>query len=385
MATTPIFTYTDVLQSMLDWCNVPTTDAVTLRKIKRAIQSAYREFFESRTWAVMMDRSRIVTQPVYNTGTIAYTNSTRTITLTGGTFPSWANLGRIVFGSPALEYQVVANPSSTTLTLSVNVNPGADVAAGTAYQLWQDTYPLPVNCQSLGTLKDAQRNVVLQYMEPNDWVALRPYNTYPTIPRFYTVTSDPSYLGALCIRLLPPPDIQYNLDFEYKRMPRQFSVAQNTTGTITSVGTAVTGVGTTFSTNPNMVGCMIRSARTSKPPTGLEGTNPYVEQRVVTSVGSATGLTIDQAFSTDISSPAAFEISDPIEMESNAMYTAFLRRCEADLGPVMRRDDVANLKAIAHEAWIQACESDSRSMDMKPDGARYFQRVPTYWTITNSM
>jgi len=377
-----LFTFSDVLSAMLDWTTIPSTDALTLRKIKRSIASAYREFLGSRNWSILMGRGRITTQAQYNTGTIEYDNATRTITLTDGTFPSWTMLGRISFGSPLLEYQIVDFPTSTTAVLSVNANPGADVAAGTSYTLFQDAYPLPVNCQSVGTIKDAQRNVVLQYMEPNDWVALRPYNTYPAVPRFYTISADPNYIGTLAMRVLPPPDIAYNFDFMYKKYPRDFSVQIYNTGTISSSGTSVTGSGTAWTSA--MIGCVIRyssSARTK--PTGLEGDNPYVEQRIITSVGTPTALTIDQAFSSNISG-MAYEISDPIELEANAMYTAFLRRVQADLGPEMKRSDIDMLKKISAEAYVQACEQDSRSFDQKPEGARYFQRVPTYWSIANS-
>lgn len=381
MAQTSIFTMSDVMAHLADWNNAPTTDAITQRKMKRAVTSAYREFMESRTWAQLMDRGRISTVASYNTGTIAYTQSTRTVTLTGGTFPSWSGLGRIIFGSPALEYPVVSMTDGNNLVLDINQNPGADMAGGAAYNLWQDQYPLPVNCQQVGTMKDAYRNVTLEFMEPNDWVRERPFNTFAAVPRYFTITGDPSYLGAMCIRLLPPPNIVYTFDFMYKRMPRQMTCNSYTTGKVTTSTTTVTGSGTTFTSA--MVGCIIRCSSSTTAVTGLEGSNPYYAQRVITAFSTATSVTIDQALSAE-QTGVAFEISDPIEMESNAMYTAFLRRCESDLGPLMRRDDQEKLRERAHDAWLTACEQDSRSLDQKPGGPHGFQRVPTYFTITNA-
>ncbi len=381
MATTPIFSLSDVMSHLYDWCNVTSSDAVTSRKIKRAVASAYREFFESRTWAYLMDRGRISTVANYTTGTIAYTNSTRAVTLTSGTWPSWAGLGRIIMGNPALEFPVVSRDSDSQITLDVNSNPGADVAAGTSYNLWQDEYPLPVNCQSVGALKDSYRNVVLDYIEPNNWVKDRPYSAVAGVPRVFTITGERSYLGALGIRIMPPPNAVYNFDFMYKRMPRQMTCNQYTTGTVTTSTTTVTGTSTVFTSA--MVGCLIRFSSGGTAPTGLEGSNPYVAQRVITAFTSATSITIDQALSSELAG-VKFEISDPIEMEANAMYTAFLRRCESDLGPLMRRDDQEKLRERAHDAWLTACEQDNRTLDSRPSGPHSFQRVPTYFTITNA-
>jgi len=377
---TSLYTASDVQASLLDWCGSATTDAQTLRKVRRAVESAYRDIANTRRWNYFIGRGRLSTVAYYSTGTITYTNSTRAITLDSGTFPSWAAFG--TFQASGVEYPVASRDSDTQITLSVNNNPGADIAAGTSYRLWRDTYPLPVDFLEIGTIKDSSRNITLEYMEPNDFVAMRLYNTMPTLPRYYTITSDPHYVGTMAIRLYLPPDAVYQYDYMYHRRPRPLLTPSYTTGTITSSGTTVTGASTVFTSA--MIGCVIRQGTATAVPTGTDGSNPFVNQRIITSYTSATGIGVDQAFDSDISSAAKYEISDPIDIESGAMYSAFLRKCEMELGTIQRRADVPALNQVYQAALQQAMEADNRSFDRKPEGVRFWRRVPQYYDITNA-
>lgn len=377
---TSLYTFSDVLISLADWCGSTTTDAGTLRKIKRAVESAYRDIANTRRWAYFIGRNRLTTVASYSTGTITYTNSTRAVTLASGTFPTWSAFG--TFQVSGVEYPVASYDSATQITLSVNNNPGADVAAGTSYRLWRDTYPLPVDFLEIGTIKDASRNITLQEMEPNDFVAERLYNTTPTLPRYFTITSDPHYTGAMAIRLYLPPDAIYQYDYMYHRRPRPLLNPQYNTGTITSSATTLTGTGTTWTSS--MIGCVIRTSSTATTlPTGTDGSNPFVYQRIITAFTSATSVTIDQAFDAEVSG-VKYEISDPIDIESGAMYSAFLRKCEMELGTIQRRADVPALNQVYQASLQQAMEADNRSFDRKPAGMRLQHRVPQYYDITNA-
>ena len=378
---TTLYSYSDAMSSLADWFGSATTDATSLRRIKLAVEAAYREIANIRRWSYFMGNGRLTLNAQYNTGTIAYTNSTRAVTLTGGTWPSYAAFCTLSIAG--VQYQVASRDSDSQVTLSVNNNPGADVAAGASYVLWRDTYPLPVNFVELGTIRDSNRNIVLEYVEPNDFVAFRLYNTAVAQPRWFTITSDPHYTGTMALRLYPPPDQAYTYDYMYHRRPRPFTMPSYTTGTVTSSSTTVTGVGTTWTSS--MIGTVIRTSPNSTTvPTGTTGANPYVYQRIVTGWTNATTLTIDQAFDSDISSAVKHEISDPIDVEAGAMYTALLRRCEYELGVLQRRDDLQSLMSAYMVALNSAMEADNRNFDRKPEGTRFWRRVPNYYAITNA-
>lgn len=377
----PLYTYSDAINSLLDWTGSASTDAVTYRKVKRAVESAYRDITNIRRWGYYMTRGSTDTVASYNTGTVAIVSSTGVVTLTGGTFPSWAANGVLQVAS--IDYEVASRDSSTQLTLSVNSRPTADVAAGSTYNLLRDAYPLPVDLVEIGTIKDQTYGYTLQWMEPNDFMAQRITNTTTGTPYWFTITADPHYVGSMALRFYPPPSTVFHYGYMYHRRPRTLTTPTYTTGTITSSGTTVTGSGTTWTSS--MIGCVLRnSVNGTATPTGTEGSNPFVEQRIITAFTSATSVTIDSAFTSDISTAAKYEISDPIDLEAGAMYSAFLRKCELELGLLQRRDDTPQLNQLYYSTLHTAMEADNRSLDRKPAGTRYWRRVPLYYDIVNA-
>lgn len=379
-----VFTHNDVIGHLSDWSGFTGASSQDmLRKIKRSIDNAYRTLTHLKDWSIYAYRCRLNTNAMYNTGTIAYTHSTRTVTLTGGTLPSYTNLCTLRVGP--VDYLIVngsANIGAGTFKLSVNSNPGADLAAGTAYTLYQDMYAQPVNLRAMGTLKDCNRSRFLAYVTPNDMIASRQIYQTPTLPFRYTIRGDESYLGSCGIQLYPPPDQAYQYDYMGYRYPRPFTTPiPYTTGTVTTSGTTVTGTGTAWTAA--MLGTIIRFSTTTTAPTGMYGSNPYYLQRRVTAINSATSLTIDLALDTD-QTGVAYEISDPIDMDAGAMYTAFLRLCEYELGQLLNRDDVDRLAQQYTAAMMIARDGDNRSFDNKPGGLKYYQRVSDGTPLTDA-
>ena len=383
MATTAVYTFSDVVNHLLDWRGNSTTDAVMLRIAKRAVEAAYREVVNCRNWSYYMSQNRLDTVASYSTGTIDYDHtggsSERLVTLASGTWPSWAAHG--ILQIAGVEYNVASRLSSTTLQLSVNSNPGADVAASTTYYIWRDTYPLPVNFKAMGSVRESTKNIVLDYLEPNAYMAQRIYKATPSQPINFTIVSDPDYIGVMAMRFWPPPDAIYHYDYAARRGPRQFTQPKPyTTGTVASSSTTITGTSTVFASS--MLGCVIRFSPVSTAAvTGTEGANPFLEQRIITAYTSATSITIDQALTNEVSG-VTYEISDPIDVESGAMYTAFLRRAEYEMANLMQRDDTPKSYQLAQQALIQASEMDSRVFDNRP-GSSAWSRVPQYWDLAN--
>lgn len=379
---TELHSYVDVVDHLRDWFGVDSTDAVTIRKAKRAVENAYRGLVGMRRWACYQTRADFPVVAMYNTGTVAYDHTggtyERLVTLTDGTWPSWAKYGQIKIDS--ITYQVETRYSDTEITLSVNSNPGEDVAASTDYTLTRDTYPLPVDCQSIGTIRDLERGIQPEYVMFDDMVSSKLVNQAPTWPRIYTVLSDPNYVGTLAIRFYPPPAEVMHYEFMYQRVPKPLLTYQYNTGTVTTSGTTVTGSGTTFTSS--MINSLIRFSSSTTAPTSTVGSNPFTAQRIITGYTSATSIQIDQALDSELSG-VAYEISDVVDIESGAMYTAFLRKCELELGIMMTRDDVQKLEAQYRSAEIVAKEQDSRSFAPDPYTGTVRRRVPLRWTVAN--
>lgn len=362
MPSTTLYSAQDVIDSLLDWSGSGTTDAQGLRKIKRAILASYREVASVRNWSYFYTRGRLTTNAQYNTGTVTYTQSNLSLTLSGGAWPAWAAFGVIQLSG--VEYQVATRSSDTVLILSLNANPGADIATASPYYLWQDTYALPVDFKAAGIFKDASNSLNPEFIEPNNWVRYQRTAETPNMPRYYTIMADPKYMGAMAWRCLPPPNNLYRYDYIYLRYPRQLLTWQYTPGTVTTSTSTVTGVGMAWTSA--MLGSIIRFSGTTTALTGTAGENPFVAERIVTSVDpGGLSLTIDSALTNELSG-VAYQITDPIDIEQGAMYTAFIRKCEYEYALQLRRDDSQKLLQLYAQAERLAMEADSRSFDTKP-------------------
>lgn len=383
MATTELHTYVDAVDWLMDQFGSDSTDGRTLRKMKRAVENAYRMIAAVRNWANYYQRQIFTVSAYYNTGTVAYDHTggtyERMLTLTSGTWPTWARYG--VVRISGIDYEVEDYKSSTIITLSVNNNPGADVAASTSYSIYRDTYPLPADFKSIGTIRDVQRQLYPVWVKPDDFIAFRTAYQTMTQPRYYTILADQNYMGQMALKLYPPPDQGYTYEFMYYRQPRTLQTYQLNTGTATTVSTALTMSSSVLTANH--VNSVIRFGSNTTAVTGTTGSNPYVEQRVIIGYTNATTAVLDQALSSDATA-VAYEISDPIDIEAPAMYTAFMRRCEWEFAMIMNRDDPEKYMKNYMIAETLAMEADSRYFAERPTGTRVNRRIPETWTTRNA-
>jgi hypothetical protein len=143
MPSLPLTTYKDLIDHLTDWCGA-NPGAEVQRDARRSILSGLRELMTAHRWSYYYQRGRLATVEPYDTGTIAYDHtggaSERMVTLTDGTWPSWAAFGSVVIDD--VTYDVATRVSDSVITLTSTSNPGEDVAAETEYTLLRDTYPL---------------------------------------------------------------------------------------------------------------------------------------------------------------------------------------------------------------------------------------------------
>ncbi len=372
MAQLRMTTYKDVIDHLADYAGAAVGDQ-TERYCRRSIQLAYDDLPATHNWTYFFTRGRIATVAPQSTGTIQYTNSTSTVTLTGATWPSWVTQGVIVINN--IPYPIPSSPTSTTLVLTPGPNPGADIAAGTSYTLFQDTYRLPIDFTSCDRVFNINNGQPLEYGHLADWLELQRIYRGPALPRLYGITGMPGFQGAMSMRIFPAPDNIYFLDFIYKRRPRQLNQITYSTGTAstTSGSTTVTGTGTTWTAQ--MVGSSFRlSAQgVADVPTGPGGAAPFFVERVVTGFTSATSLTLD-ADPAQTLNLVQHAISDPVDIEEGAMLTFFYRECEKQLRIIRRMKPTDREDQQYMESMERAFEADNRSTEQRVVGEAGFVR-----------
>lgn len=341
--------------------------------MRRAVEEAYRELALQGYWSYYRRRTIISTVASQQTGTISYTHSTRTITLTGGTFPSGSQAYRLIIGNA--HYDIESNPSNTTLVLPTASNPGDDVASGTAYTLYKSEYTLPVDFRRIIGLYDITQRRMLEPIEDSTEQMLQNAALWsPGVPLYYSIRNTGETLDRLSLIFTAPPVSVRSYDIMYDARPRPFAIPEKySTGTVSITGgaTSLTGSGTVFPSG--CAGCVIRlSANAADEPTGAFGSkiddedvdNPYDFQASILSRGSDTALTLAEA-PTSSYSAVKYSISDPIDIEDGAMYSAFLRMAEASYSRIMGYEDRAEREAAAMRAVLLAKESDKRAIDRR--------------------
>lgn len=356
--------------------------------MRRAVEEAYRDLPLQAYWSYYRRREVINTVPSQSDGTVAYTHSTRTVTLSGSTFPSGAENYRLIIGNA--HYDIESKTDSTHVILPAESNPGADVASGTAYTLYKSEYLLPENFRRMIAMYDITQRRMIEPVEDSTEQMLQNAALWsPGVPLYYAIRNTGETLGRMSVIFSAPPSTSRGYDLMYDARPRQFGIPwkySDGTVSVASGSTTVTGSGTTFPSNCK--GCVIRfSSNPADEPTGPYGSvvggnhvdNPYTFQTTIASYTSGTSITLTdvapQAFS-----GVSYTISDPIDIEDGAMYTAFLRLSEAKYASLMNYDKVERREEAALRALLLAKESDKRTMDKR--------QLPIitqqWWTISNT-
>ena len=378
MATTQIMTFQDACEYLFNMFN-PAVKPPTGRELiaaKNATITALRELPQHHRWSYFMRRYTLSTDATQSTGTVAYDHTggayERQLTLSGATWPTNAARGAVRIAD--VVYEIDERKSDTVVTLSEDNNPGSDLVAGTTYSWYRDTYTLPVNFRSVRSFGESGvAREDLEYLSPaqfQDEMRYR-YATATGTPVYYTIRQSRDYIGAMDVVFGPPPASAVSYDMLYDAAPREIVTYKEATGTVSVVGnaTTVTGSGTAFASSH--VGSVIRfTTSTTLEPTGIAGhvdgtTNPFLAQRTITAVASATSCTIDSAVSSASLSGTKFVISDPIDIEPVIMRSAFEALCASLYARLQKREDASALDKEFRAKLIEAMGFDVRSWQLR--------------------
>ncbi|MAH50427.1 hypothetical protein CMI37_31690 [Candidatus Pacearchaeota archaeon] len=354
-----LYTYEDAVDHLRTVFDCDTTGRED-KQVKHAIQRAYRDIPFRHRWNYYERRHSLRTEASQDTGSIAYTHSTRTVTLTGATFPTNAKYYRIYLASDQAHYPIESYTDSTNIVLPASENPGANVASGTSYIIYRASYPFPCNFRTMDDAWDVIGDYPIRYADNNEVLGHSTLHHIPSTPVMFTINADGNYYGALNMTFSPPPSTARTYQFSYKAAPRPLSTYSYGTGTVTftAASTTVTGSSTVWTTEDHDGG-VIRFSTSATAPTNREGSNPYSVYRIVDAVGSNTSITLD-AVPGIAGTAVAYTISDPLDLTSDSMLNYFLRLCESEFAVLTNQKDVGQRAALAHNALKHACAAEAR-------------------------
>lgn len=370
MASPELMTYRDAMEAANDYVSMAGASSAAQKDIRRAVQAAVREVWAAHDWSWLLKHGRVHLHAAESTGTITYDHTggsnERELTLVDATWPSWAEDAVVKIDD--VVSHVESRVSNTVLTLDVNLNPGADVAAETTFKIYPSYYALPHDFLSFdGPMGESPWRLGHQ-LSPTEMMRFDRYRDSAGGLRWYCVRGVDDLHGTQGLFMGPVSDVDETVDFMYKRRCRQLrysglASAVDYPGTITTDGTVtVTGSGTAFESG--MIGSILRVGRNSSDvPTGLDGLYPFMEQRVIVAVVGATSLTLDAAAATSLSG-VAYVISDPIDIDVVA-FNLFQRCLEKQLAIGRNMKNKGEAVALYNQTLFETRGADCRDTSVR--------------------
>lgn len=385
---TTIWTYEDAVERLLDSFEYTKTGRQH-RLAREAVLTCYRELATRHPWKYYQRRHIFQTSAEYTTGTVAYDHTggsnEREVTLSSGTWPTDAAYGVLQVGDD--NWPIATRESSTVLTLDINRNPGADIAAGTSYTWYREAYPLPVLARRIGELVDPEDYRVLQYVNAEFSLTLqRSYSGQTTDrPHWYTIRNDDRFINSLSIVLGPPPNTSrtYEMIEETEGRPLVTEVYSTGSASVTVDTASVSISGASLSGAKHLGGILRLTTSTTVLPTsqrgGISADNPFDYQRVILSVDTSTTLTVDQNVPETLSG-VKFTISSPLDIEQGAMTTLFWRMCDREFAELINAEtrEIAKRKVAEKEALGWAMDADRRSTQRQTASSPPWQAAATF-------
>ncbi len=188
------------------------------KDIKQAVIRSYDELTTMRDWSYYHVHGRIILQSPYSTGTV--TSSGTTVTLTGGTWPSWAATGAYLKVGEEV-CRVFSRSSGSVITLAGGLSLKADVT-GLPYTLYRSVYALPGDFRNMDEPSDEYNWWSGLYVTPDEAMKLDRVSNSSCEPYHWTVIKDPDGTGW-AVKLVGYPTKLETLDFTYRRSAADIS------------------------------------------------------------------------------------------------------------------------------------------------------------------
>lgn len=170
-------------------------------------------------WVHLYKRGRINLQPGYETGTVAVTQDSPNVTLTGGTFPTTATAMRIFITGEDIDHGIATRTDGTHVILDATEPYNGATASGLTYKMYQREYPVPADFLRLPELLSEESAGALTYIPPERMLR-KEFEVYESTgaPRYWTINNDQFVVDF-------PPDERIAAPFLYIRQPTALVLA----------------------------------------------------------------------------------------------------------------------------------------------------------------
>lgn len=261
--------------------------------IRRAIRSAvwgYEQATTRHQWQNYDSQFTAYLNDQYDTGTIDV-DAAGVVTLTGGTFPSWSELGSI-FLDDERAYRVKSRDSDTQVTLETWTGVAE---TGVTYVLRQDRVLMPDDVRQVYDVWNESEDWSLRVVDQKtfrDYDRPRIYNgSDPVVVTFRGVRSAGAYKTEM--RVSPGATTATELDVAYMRRPRRPQVLVMMNATASS---EVVTLSSALPVGASVVGSLLRHsggwAPTADDTFGLQTPNLATFEGEVTVQSSTTSITV---------------------------------------------------------------------------------------------
>lgn len=274
---------------------------------------------QKHEWNYYRTHGRVNCSSPYSTGTVEYDHTggayERQLTLTGGTWPTWASYGTVVIDQNP--YDVDRRISNTVVTLKPYSCPSDDIAAGTSYQMYRARYDLPSDYVSMHKPFLTSQYFVLGYFSYDQFLLRRNLNDGPGQPLYFTIADNG--FGRSQLLLWNPPDSDYSLEFEYKRKPVLPVVVDEHAGTVALTSGSLNLTGTSTAFTAAMVGAVVRVGYDARMPTAFDSVLPPQFEQVIESYTSSTLMTLREPSEYTVSK-RGYVISSRLDLMDGPMF-----------------------------------------------------------------
>lgn len=346
-------------------------------KVRTAVLSAWARLLSMHQWAYFHRMGSLTTFAGYSTGTVDFNYSARTVTLTGGTWPTDAVAQHIRLDHNW--YPIYKRTSSTVIELFEGKHPEADLD-DQAFLIQQILYPLPQDVGDVVQVLEGTQNMQMMRLSILEAHQIQEgFAWSPALPTCYALVADSSNPQRWHLWLPTEQTQPTVLQYLYVvRKPPNALVRENR-GTVT----VASGVATFSDAVVNSLwdGAVLRIGKTdTSHPTGEFGDIPgndllynrdCHEVRVVKWLTSTTCRISDTTIAeTDV----AYQASSMIDVCDGAMTVLLQRLCEDEYGAKMVGNHSEKLVSQSRlaQAFNDAKASDGRYVRNKGPAAQWY-------------
>lgn len=386
LTTSELMTYQDAVER-LSIASGSRGTGTELNAMRMSIQDALRELPGKHDWAYYKRAIQVTTVP-NEAGKIGEYDHTggaheRQLTLTTGTWNANAAEGQVIMVDNL--FRVEKRISDTVVQLSVDSNPGRDLSSRGVNWV-QTAYSLGQRIRRLLYLAEAENDVPLDYVSQAELMQHLRNTPQPSTPILYNIHNSGGYLATMELEFAPPPLDARGYIIAIEAQPRPIRTHKDHF-TVTTSGATVTSTDNAFKSYH--LGAVIRLSSSAEKPTGSGGDgadyNPFVEQRIITSVNSVTEVTVSGAFDRNWTGVAAV-VTDPLDLDPTSLWDYFFALCRrkftqyspagGKLDEAFAMEKRAFMQAVSNNPYIHADTISQAKISAVP-GMDFILEFPT--------